>query len=68
MLTHIKYEAFKMEDSERINVMYNLFNDIVVALQNLDKDLDSHKINRKLLASFLLNGDLRSQLLKKLRT
>lgn len=68
MLTRIKYEAFKMEDSERINVMYNLFNDIVVALQNLDKDLDSHKINRKLLASFLLNGDLRSQLLKKLRT
>lgn len=46
-----QYEAFKMEDGESINAMYNQFNDILVEMQNLGQDLRSDEINRKLFAS-----------------
>lgn len=39
-----------MEDKESINVIYNRFIDIVVALQNLGKDLGLDEINKKLFA------------------
>lgn len=39
-----------MEDGESINIKYNRVNDTVVALKNLDKNLASDEINRKLLA------------------
>lgn len=40
-----------MEKGESINVMYNRFNDIVMALQNLGRGLGLDEMNRKLLAA-----------------
>lgn len=46
-----QYEAFKMEEGETINTMYNRFNNIIVGLQNLCKKLKVDVFNMKLLAS-----------------
>lgn len=43
-----------MEERENINTLYNRFNDIIIGLQNLVKKLKPDELNRKLLASLLI--------------
>lgn len=50
-LLTLQFEVFKLANGESINVTYNRFNDIVVAVQNLSKNLALDEINRKLFAS-----------------
>lgn len=52
-LTTSQYEAFKMEEGEMRNTIYNMFNDITVGLQNLGKNLEPDESNRKLLLTTL---------------
>lgn len=50
LLTH-KYEVFKMEKGETINIIYNHFNDIMVGLNGLGKVIGKVELTRKLLLS-----------------
>lgn len=48
-----------MKDGESINITYNQFNDIVVALSNLGKGLTLDEFNRKLFASLPIEWRLK---------